>query len=151
MPQLIIEKHREENSKRRAKRLRKYKSHLNRVYNSFLYSFWNFWYIFELKRQPNFCIKLFEYIKVNQHLIREYNCITVTYKKNSFVIPPLNKEITINTDLGYTKITALSKDGLNIVAFRLAEPVICIPRYWGTAKIIDQLYGNNYSNIPNCF
>lgn len=108
-------------------------------YNSSFYALKNFSYIFEIDKKTEVCSEIFEYIKRYQHLLREYNCSTVTYRGNSYVLPPLNEEITISTELGLVNITALSRNGMDLSAFRIAEPLVALPWRWGTLKLIGYL------------
>lgn len=111
-------------------------------YNSSFYSLANFSYIFEIDKKTEVCAKIFEYIKSYQHLLREYNCSTVTYRGKSYVLPPLNQEITIATELGFINITALSRNGIDLSAFRIAEPVVALSWRWGVLKLIGYLEQN---------
>lgn len=110
-----------------------------KIYNSKVYGLTNFSYIFELEKKPEVCMEIFEYIKNYQHLIREYNCSTVSYNGKTYVLPPVNQEITVATDFGFINITALSRNGLDLSAFRIAEPLIALPWRWGTLKLLGYL------------
>lgn len=108
-------------------------------YNSKVYDLINFSYIFELDKKPEVCSEIFEYIKRYQNLIREYNCSTITYNGNSYVIPPLNQEISVSTEMGFIRITALSINGLDLSGFRISEPIFALPWRWGTIKFLTYL------------
>lgn len=112
-----------------------------KIYNSTMYRLTNFSYIFELDKKPEVCTKIFEYIKDYQKLLREYNCSTICYNGQTYVLPPLNQEITISTDFGYINITVISRNGLDLSGFRIAEPIVTLPWRWGTIKLLGYLEG----------
>lgn len=116
---------------------------LNRQYNSFLYQLFNLSYIYDVKRDPTVCKRILTYIKQYQPLFREYNCSVLMYNDKSYIIPPFNKELVLTTDHGKVKFTALSKNGMDLTAFRLAEPLLCIPSNWGMYKVCEQLQQRN--------
>lgn len=110
-----------------------------KIYNSKMYGLTNFSYIFELDKKPEVCMEIFKYIKGYQHLIRDYNCSTVSYNGKTYVLPPVNQEITVATNFGYINITALSRNGLDFSGFRIAEPIIALSWRWGVTKLLGYL------------
>lgn len=117
---------------------------LKKLYNSFFYNLFNLSHIFDLKDLTDMsaCQAIIDQIKLprNQKILRKYNCSTFTFGGKSYELPPLNREITLETDYGFINFTLLSQNELDISAIRIAEPIMtCISKGWGLVKILEVL------------
>lgn len=114
---------------------------LKKLYNGFFYNLFNLSHIFDLKDQKDMrtCQVIIDQIKLtkNQKILRKYNCSTFTFGGKSYELPPMNREITLETDYGLINFTLLSQNELDISAIRIAEPIMtCIPKGWGLVRIL---------------
>lgn len=117
---------------------------LKKLYNGFCYNLFNLSHIFDPKDRADMpaCQAIIDQIKLtrNQKILRKYNCSTFTFGGKSYELPPLNREITLETDYGFINFTLLSQNELDISAIRIAEPIMtCIPKGWGLVKILGVL------------
>ena len=115
---------------------------VNTKYNKWIYNMQNFSFVFLLKEDQEVCMKLFESIKENQSLLIQYNCEMITFQHKVYVVPPKNKEITLETDIGKVNFTMLADKKGHVFALRLSEPYIHIPYFnkWNVIEVVSILF-----------